>query len=204
MSALDKLFAEAVAGLIRIKLGDKTFTLLEGRLKERWGISVVEAIRDFMKFDATLREFFGAGADAIEHDILQKIFSLQSSKKGSSLLTIENEDLARSVLETYSNFDKRKILSSAFKKPAPILDILESCNIPKSTGYRFVGELIDDGFLAESGYSTTSDGKKVSQYTSLFSEVRVDIKLEELVVEVLIKDEVIAESNLVKVLQGKF
>jgi len=204
MSALDKLFAQAVASLIRIKLGEKTFFLLEGRLKERWGISVVEAIKDFIKFDATLREFFGAGADAIEHDILQKIFSLQSSKKGASLLTIENEDLAKAVLETYGNSEKRQILNSAFKDPAPILDILEGCSIPKSTGYRFVGELINDGFLTESGYSTTSDGKKVSKYTSLFSEVRIDIKLEELVVEVLIKDEVVTESNLVKVLQGKF
>lgn len=204
MSALDKLFAQTVAGLIHVKLGEKTYQQVETRLNERWGIKVVDAIQDFIKFDATLREFFGAGADAIEQDILQKIFSLQASKKGTSLVTIENPDLSRAVLETYGNAEKRKILSSAFREPAPILDILERCDIPKSTGYRFVGELIDDGFLTEMGFSTTSDGKKVSKYTSLFSEVKIDIRLDEVIVDVLIKDEVIMESNLVKVLQGKF
>ena len=204
MSALDKLFAQTVASVIRKNLGEKTYLTIEKRLKERWDITVVDAIRDFNKFDAILREIFGAGADAIEYDILHKIFSLQSSRKGSSLISIENHELSNAVLETYGNSEKRMILNSAFKKPAPILDILENCDIPKSTGYRVIGEMLNDGFLTESGLSTTSDGKKVSRYTSLFSEVKIDIRLEELVVEVVLKDELLTESKLVKVLQGKF
>ena len=64
--------------------------------------------------------------------------------------------------------------------------------------------MISDGFLTESGFSTTSDGKKVNRYTSLFSEVKIDIKLDDLAVQVLLKDELVTESNLVKVLQGRF
>jgi hypothetical protein len=204
MNALDKLLAQTVASVIRTNLGEKTYTSIENRLKERWDVTIIDAIQDFNKFDATLREFFAAGADAIERDILNKIFSLQSSKKGASLLSIENPDLTRSVLETYGNSEKRTILNFAFKKPAPILDILEGCDIPKSTGYRVIGELLDDGFLAEAGFSTTSDGKKVNKYTSLFSEVKIDIKLEDITVHVLLKDEVLRESNLARVLQGRF
>ena len=134
MGALDKLFAQTVAAVIRKNLGEKTYLTIEKRLMERWSMTIVDAIQDFNKFDAILREIFGAGADAIEYDILHKIFSLQSSKKGSSLISIETPDLAKAILETYGNPEKKLILSSAFNKPAPILDILENCGIPKSTG----------------------------------------------------------------------
>lgn len=204
MNALDKLFAQTVATLIKKNLGEKTHGMIEKRLDERWGVTLVDAVHDFIKLDAILREVFGAGADAVEQDILTKIFSLEPSKKGSSLISIENPELAKSILETYGNSEKRLILNSAFRKPSPILDILENCNIPKSTGYRVIGEMLDDGFLAESGFTTTSDGKKVNKYTSLFYEVKIDIKLEEITVAVILKDEVVKESNLVKVLQGRF
>ena len=204
LSPLDKLLAQTVASLIRTKLGEKTFSSLENRLTERYNLDVVDAIQDFTKFDATLREFFGAGADAIESDILHEVVSLESSKKGTSLLTIENKELAHSVLETYGNSEKRTILNEAFKNPSPTLDILERCNIPKSTGYRIMNELIKDGFLTESGFSTTSDGKKVTNYTALFSQIKIDIELEEVIVQVLLKDEVVEGSSLVKILQGRF
>ena len=204
MNALDKLFAQTVTSVIRKSLGEKSYLAIEKRLEERWSITVSDAIQDFNKLDAILREIFGAGADAIEYDILHKIFSLRSSKKGTSLISIENPDLSKTILATYGNPEKRLILNFAFNTPAPILDILENCNIPKSTGYRVISEILDDGFLTESGFSTTSDGKKVNKYTSLFSEVKIDIKLDNLTIHVVLKDELITESNLVKVLQGKF
>ncbi|MGQ0606703.1 MAG: transcriptional regulator [Candidatus Nitrosotenuis sp.] len=204
MNALDKLFAQSVASVIRKNLGEKTYLTIEKRLVERWSMKVVDAIQDFNKFDAILREIFGAGADAVEYDILHKIFSFEASKKGTSLISIEDPDLAKAVLEAYGNPEKRLILNSAFNKPAPILNILENCNIPKSTGYRVIAEMLDEGFLAESGFTTTSDGKKVSKYTSLFYEIRINIKLEELTVAVILKDEVVRESNLIKVIQGRF
>lgn len=204
MNALDRLFAQTVASIIKKRLGEKTYLAIEKRLAERWNITIVEAIQDFTKFDAVLREIFGPGADALESDILRKIFSLESSKKGISFISIEDPDLAKAILETYGNPEKRIILNSAYRKPAPILDILDSCEIPKSTGYRLIGELLNDGFLTESGFATTSDGKKVNKYTSPFSEIKIDIKLEVLNVDVVLKEEVVTESNLVKVIQGRF
>ena len=204
MSPLDKLFAQTVASVIRKKLGEKTYLTIEKRLEERWRITVSDAIQDFTKFDAILREIFGSGADAIEYDILNEIFSLQSSKRGASLISIENADLSKSILATYGDPEKRLILNFVFNTPAPILDILEKCDIPKSTGYRVISEMLDDGFLTDSGFSITSDGKRVNKYTSLFSEVKIDIKLDVLTVQVMLKDDLLTESNLVKVLKGKF
>ncbi|MDO8641309.1 MAG: hypothetical protein Q7R33_07160, partial [Nitrosarchaeum sp.] len=163
MSALDKLFAQTVVSVIRKSLGEKTYITIEKRLEERWSMTVSDAIQDFNKFDAVLRELFATGADAIEYDILNKIFSFHSSKRGSSLISIEDTDLSKSILVTYGNPEKRLILNSVFSTPAPILDILEKCAIPKSTGYRIISEMIDDGFLTDSGFSITSDGKRINK-----------------------------------------
>ncbi|MGI0023320.1 MAG: transcriptional regulator, partial [Nitrososphaeraceae archaeon] len=76
MSALDNLLANSLEELILKKLGGKTYQQIKKRLEEHYGISVLEAIRDFQKMDATLREFFGAGADEIEKDFLNDFVSL--------------------------------------------------------------------------------------------------------------------------------
>jgi DNA-binding IclR family transcriptional regulator len=36
--------------------------------------------------------------------------------------------------------------------------------IPKSSGYRLINQLVEDGLLTEEGNAETSDGKKVSKY----------------------------------------
>jgi hypothetical protein len=46
-------------------------------------------------------------------------------------------------------------IETAFKQPAVILDILEACNIPKSSGYRMVNQLVEDVLLTEEGYAET-------------------------------------------------
>ena len=204
MSALDHLLASSLEEQIQKRLGIKTYQKIEKRLKEHYGISVLEAIRDFQKMDATLREFFGAGADEIEKDFLKKFVSLDKSKKDQGWITLREPKITKLILESFGNPDKKIILDSSLTQPNVILDILNNCNIPKSSGYRVVKELLDDGLLAEKGFTTTSDGKKISTYTSLFKRVRIDIQGDEIVVEVQINAGFLSESYLLKVAQGKW
>ena len=99
--------------MIITKLGKKTFERIEKRLNERYGISVVEAIRDFQKMDATLREFFGAGADEIEKDFLSNFLSVDNTMREKSWIKIENQNLANLILESFGNPHKKMILDSA-------------------------------------------------------------------------------------------
>ena len=200
VSALDKLLAQALASIIKTKLGLKTYQKIEARLQERYGLSIAESIKEFYKLDATLREFFGAGVDALEGDILNHLISLDTSSKSNTWITIEYHDLANLILEAYGDREKRIILDAALKKPGVVLDILESCNIPKSSGYRIVSQLVDDGLLTEEGYDTTSDGKKVTRYTALFENVKIDVEKGGVVVRVLLKVDILRESYLVKTL----
>ena len=200
VSALDKLLAQSLASIIKAKLGEKTYQKVEDRLAERYNSSVVESIKNFHQLDATLREFFGPGADALEKDFLEHLVSLDNRKKGESWVTIENQELSRLILETYGDREKKMILDAALKKPNPVLEILENCEIPKSTGYRLINELVTDGLLTEEGHTTTSDGKKVSLYTALFETIKIDIAEGTVVIKVMLKEHILQSSYLVKIL----
>lgn len=200
VSALDKLLAQALESMIREKLGQKTSEKVEDRLRQRYNLSLAESIKDFHTLDATLREFFGSGADAIEEDFANHLISINTSAKGRPWITIANKELAELILEEYGDKDMRLILEFAYNQPAVILDILESTGIPKSSGYRLVNELVEEGLLTEQGYAETSDGKKVSKYTALFEKVKIEIETKRLVVLVLLKENVLNESQIIRVL----
>jgi hypothetical protein len=214
-SALDRLLAQALESMIRRKLGQKTCEKIEDRLQQRYNLDLAESIKDFYTLDATLREFFASGADAIEEDFADQLISINAPAKGRPWITIENKELAELILAAYGDKEKRFILEVAFKRPSVILDLLETTGIPKSSGYRLINQLVDDGLLTEQGYAETSDGKKVSKYTALFEKVTIEIDTNGLifdvvplssipVVQVLLKENILNESQIIRVLlRGK-
>lgn len=200
LNALDKLLAQALSQIIRNQLGVKTYQKIEARLLERYNLSLVDAIKDFQRLDSTLREFFGAGADEMEKDFLEHLASLDTSKHTKPWIIIENEELASQILESFGDREKRKILTAALDKPDVILNILEKIDIPKSSGYRLIGELMDNGLLAESGYNTTHDGKKVSMYVSLFENIRMEVLRGKIYARVQLREDILKESYLAQIM----
>lgn len=201
MSALDYLLAKSLSLMIIDKLGKKSFQKIEKRLKERYDISVIEAIGDFQKMDATLREFFGPAADDMEKDFLNNFISFENNtKQEKSWIVIEDQNLANLILESFGNSEKKLILDSSLKQPNVILDILDSCNMPKSSGYRIIKDLIKDGLLTKKGYATTQDGKRVNKYTSIFKNIKIEIQEGKTLIKVQLDRDLMRESFLLKVI----
>lgn len=203
-SALDHLLAHALESMIREKLGQKSCERIEDRLHQRYNMSMAESIENFYTLDATLREFFAAGADVIEEDFAKRLFSISSGAKGKQWITIQNKDLAQLIFEAYGDREKSLILETAFKKPAVILEILDATGIPSSSGYRIINRLVRDGLLTEVGFAETSDSKKVSKYTALIERVRFEIDKKGLVVQVLLRENILNESQIVRILLRNF
>lgn len=203
-SALDRLLAQALESMIREKLGQKSCERIEDRLRQRYNMSMAESIMNFYTLDATLREFFAAGADVIEEDFAKKLFSISSGAKGKQWITIENKDLAQLIFEAYGDREKSLILETAFKSPAVILEILDATGIPSSSGYRIINRLVQDGLLTEVEFAETSDSKKVSKYTALIERVRFEIDKKGLVVQVLLRENILNESQIVRILLRNF
>ena len=215
-SALDRLLGQTLESMIREKLGQKTCEKIEVRLRQRYNLDLAASINDFYTLDATLREFFASGADAIEEDFANNLISINTPAKGRRWILIQNSELAELILATYGDKDKRLILEVAFTNPSVILDILEATRIPKSSGYRLINQLVENGLLTEQGYAESSDGKKVNKYTALFESVKIEIDTSGLiftsdmplpsfpVVEVLLKENILNESQIIRVLlRGK-
>ena len=213
-SALDRLLGQALESMIREKLGQKTCEKIEARLRQRYNLDLPASINDFYTLDATLREFFGSGADAIEEDFANRLISINTPAKGRPWITIANKDLAELILATYGDKEKRIILEVAFNRPSVILDLLETTGIPKSSGYRLINQLVDEGLLTEHGYAVSSDGKKVSKYTALFEKVTIELDTNGLIfdslplssipiVQVLLKENILNESQIIRVLLGR-
>jgi hypothetical protein len=211
-SALDCLLAQALESMIREKLGHKACEKIEDRLHQRYNLNLAESIKDFYTLDATLREIFASGADAIEEDFVNRLISINTPGRGRAWVTIQNKELAELILAAYGDKEKRFILEVAFKRPSVILDMLETTGIPKSSGYGLINQLVEEGLLTEHGYAETSDGKKVSKYTALFEKLKIEIDANGLifeqdfplssipVVKVLLKENILNESQIIRVL----
>ena len=204
MSGLDTLIAKSLDTTIKENLGKKTLQKVEDRLFEKYGINLTQAIEDFTKLDGVLREFFGEGAEGLEKQFLENIVTLEESKTQTpNWVVIEDPSLAKLILESFGDEDKKNILNSVLDEPRIISEILENAKMPQTSGYRKVNTLIDDGLLTVQGYITTHDGKKVNKYKSIFENVTINIEKNRVIVKVLLAKESIEKSLVIQVVQRR-
>jgi len=200
-NSLDNLLAPTLRKSIEINLGKTTLNKIEQRLMERHGLGIVQAIKDFHKFDGVLREFFGAGADGLETKFLQNIIDLKQQKKSSdNWIIIKDQELAKIFLESFADEDKKSIIGTVLDKSLIIADILDACNVPQTSGYRKINQLIDAGLLISNGYSVATDGKKIKKYESIFDNIKMDIEKNIIVVKVQLKKTSIQDSVVLQVI----
>ena len=198
MAGLDRLLAKSLDSIIRDNLGDKTIQKIENRIFEKYGISLTQSIEQFNKLDAVLREFFGAGADGLEQRFLKSVCEIKLVNN-ENWVVIENPSLTKIILESFGDDDKKKILGALNGESLIISQIIERCNIPQTSGYRKVNALIDEGLLIPSGFVTTSDGKKITKYRSIFDNIKIDIVKNKITVVIHLTSEDLKSSTILTV-----
>ena len=202
MSGLDGLISKSLDFTIKENLGKKTLQKVEDRLFEKYGINLTQAISDFPKLDTVLREFFGEGAEGLERQFLEDIITLEESKtQDPNWVAIEDPSLAKLILESFGDEDKKNILNTVLDESRIISEILEIAQIPQTSGYRKINTLIDNGLLIVQGHVITPDGKKVNKYKSIFENVTINIEKNKVVVKVLLAKESIEKSSIIQVVQ---
>ena len=200
---MDNFLVPSLRKTIEENLGKKTLNKIEERLIERHGMSLVPAIKDFNKFDSVLREFFGAGADGLETKFLQNLVKLEKAKNtNEEWITIQEQELARIILESFGDHDKKDILNSVLDKPRIVAGILKNCKIPQTSGYRKINSLIDVGLLIPNGHLITPDGKKVTKYETLFRNISIEIEKNYVKVKVQMKKNTIKNSSILQVIKA--
>ncbi|MGI0088096.1 MAG: transcriptional regulator [Nitrosotalea sp.] len=203
MSGLDTLIAKSLEITLKEKLGVQTFQKIQTRIFEKHGMEFKEAIEDFQKLDSVLREFFGSRAEDIEKQILDEIVILEESKRQErKWITLEDVTLVKLILESIGDEDKKNILNAVLDESRIISDILETSNIPQTSGYRKVNGLIQNGLLIPQGFLMTRDGKKVTKYKSIFENINIEIVKNKVFVRILPSEESIAKSAIMQLVHS--
>jgi len=196
-NGLDNLLVPSLRKTIEENLGEKTLNKIEQRLIERHGMSLVQAIKEFSKFDSVLREFFGAGADGLENKFLENIVTVEKvAQTNSEWFSIHDEQLSKMFLESLGDPDKKSIMNSVIDHPLIVSDILNTCKIPQTSGYRKINALIKDGLLIPNGFGTTKDGKKITKYETLHSNIKIDVEKNNVTIKVQMKKQSVEHSSI--------
>ena len=202
MTGVDQLFAASLEKIILENLGTSTVNKIRERLFEKYGISITASMSEFEKLDSVLREFFGAGAEGLEKKFLDRICRIKSNKdKSEKRFTISDSEISQSILKAFSDDEMSKILNASIGEPWTIAEILEKLNISKTSGYRKIKFLIDEGFLIRSGHDLTTNRRTVDKYKSLFDNVNIDFN-NKVTVNVQFTQEVVKNSSIIKTVYG--
>jgi hypothetical protein len=203
MTEIDQLFTASLEKIIRENLGETTFHSIQNRLFEKYGMSIIESIKEFEKLDSVLTEFFGSGAKGLEKKFLDSICSIKSQKdKVEKRFTLLDSSINQSIIRAFSDDEMSKILNASIGEPWTILEILEKLDIPKTSGYRKINLLIKEGLLVKAGQEFTENRRSVDKYKSLFDNVNIDFG-NKVTVNVQFTPEVTMNSSILQTVYGE-
>lgn len=201
MAGFDHLLAGSLNELLRENLGNKTIKKIEARLFEKFGVNLTQAIEEFEKIDLVLREFFGKGADGIEKKIFENLIQIKSKKSKGAWHTITDSRVNSTILESFGDPEKKKILESVTNTPKIVADILSECNLSQTSGYRKINHLIQAGLLVQSS-QIVRDNKKINVYVCIFNNLKITIEKGNMVVDVQLSENQLQTSSIVQIIQN--
>ena len=203
MIGIDQLLSASLEKIIRSNLGDATVLKIQDRLFEKFGISMTQSMEEFDKLDFVLREFFGAGAEGLERKFLDSVCSIKSNKDQiQKRFTIKDESISKSILDSYTDAETLKILNASIGEPWTISEMLEKLNISKTSGYRKISILIEQGLLIKSDYEFTPNNRKIDKYKSLFDNVKIDITNNKVTINVQFTQDIFSHSSILQTVYG--
>lgn len=188
MSGLDHIIAKSLSDIIEKNLGMKTVQKIESRLFEKYGISWRQSLEEFEKLDYVLKELFGdAGAKGLENRFCENIFDSKSKKTNESWIIISDPRINSTIIQTFGDLEKKKIIDSVISTPKIMYEIIKECDLPQTSGYRKINALINDGFLIPTEFEV-KENKKIFKYICTFKNLKIDINSNQIKVSVQLND----------------
>ena len=132
----------------------------------------------------------------------KKIHSNKFWNLDNHWVTIGDKSLTQTILEAFGDDDKKKILTTFTNEPLIVSEVLETCNLPQTSGYRKINALIDAGLLIPMGFITTRDGKKVNKYVTVFENIKIEIVKNKITVKVQLSKESAERSTIIPLIKS--
>lgn len=196
VEGLDTLLLRAIFQSIQEELDSEKIKTINLRLKQEYGITFQEVFNKFDKMQGILQKFESDLRD-IEDKILKNFLTLERSTVTETWVTIRDKHLAEMILKTYADADKKRILDFMRDHSETIPKILNLCNLPNTSGYRKMNQLIEDGFVIPTGLAESFEGKRAILYKSIIQKIQININKDRVVTSISIPKESIRSSQVI-------
>lgn len=123
--------------------------------------------------------------------------TVEKSTGADTWITIRDKHLAEMILKTYADADKKLILDLTRERAETIPKILSMCNLPNTSGYRKMNQLIEEGFVIPAGLAESFEGKRAILYKSIIQKIQININKDRVVTSILIPKESLRFSQVI-------
>jgi sRNA-binding regulator protein Hfq len=193
MSGIDRMISSALSTEIKKKIDSDNLKKIERELFLDSGMSIKLSIEHFDNFLKILEKNSNIDSKKFVKECIDKIIKIKKSD-GKYLVEIINSDLTDLILESFGDLETRKIIFTILENEYTIPEILEESQVPKTSGYRKIENMIINGLIIESGI-VLSESKKISKLQCIFQEIKLNIKKEKISVTGVLSNKMLEKST---------
>ena len=195
MGGIDRLIAKALSQKIKQKLDEDELKILERELFLEHGMSIKLSIEHFDKLNLVLKNILNLNRKKFVNECLNEVIKIQ--RKGDKYsVRIIDQNLLDSLLVLCGDNETRQMLNCLFENEPTIPQILSEAQIPKTSGYRKIENLIINGLIVESG-KVLSESKRISKYKCVFDEIKIEMKKNDIVFQGVINEQIYDKSTCI-------
>ena len=197
MPGIDELISKSLSKVINNELDPKLAKKVKMTLFKKHGISLLKGIKDFPKVDEVLKEFLELDSSSFEQKCLMKVLTLKNLKN-LTVVTIKDKNLQNLFLEILGDKEYGRIIESTVSKPLLIKEIIDECQLSKTSGYRKINYLIHNGFLIEAKTEFTIKHRSITRYTTIFKKIGFELNENQKFVKLTIPAKTIKQSSSIQ------
>ena len=202
MSGIDLFISKSLAKIIKENLDSDIEKRIMLKLFNKHGLSIKQSIEDFPKLHQVLEEFLGTKTLQFEKKCISKIIEFTKQKNGSVILTIKDLELEELILKILGDIESRIIIEKTLKKPLMISEIISDGKLSKTSGYRKINSLIQEGIIIKSGYKMTEKKRAIDKLGTLCDSFEIRVDKDKYTVKLHVSQKIFESSTTIKTIMN--
>jgi hypothetical protein len=190
------LLTKAIIQSIQDRLDVEKIQNMNKKLETDHGLKFEEIFNKYDDMRSSLHQF-ETDLKNIEDNILRNFLTIEKTIKNDTWILVRDKHLAEMILKTFADGDKKMILDLTRDQSETVPRVLSLCNLPNTSGYRKMNQLIDEGFVVPVGLAESFEGKRAILYKSLIQKIQITINRDNILTAILVPKETLRSSQVI-------